>query len=720
MTIQRYLYLGSACVAAISSPALAAEQPHQTSTSAAVQNSESASTNAKVASDEIVVTAQKRGAQTLIETPLAISAFDGENLEKRGVNGVADFIQEVPGATVIATQPGFNRVQIRGISAVYGDSPVGYYIDELPFTLINVPTQPDIRGFDIDRVEVLRGPQGTLYGDGSLGGVIRFITKDADTSEFSGKADVGVTSSRHGNEGYSLRGAINLPLVTDKLAIRLVALNDREAGFIDSRGTGDKDVNTARIQSYRLKWTFKATNDLTIRGTVWRSITKADGPSSGFDDLSRPGGVPEPIKVAYTLYNGVIDYDLGPLTLTSSSSYIDFDNEYVSDLTVAVGNIGQNVKNFSQEIRGATKLDGPFQLTFGGFYRNLKDTTSYVYSSAVVPTLNFSSRDSVRSKSYALFSEGTISLMDGKLQLIGGLRYFHDKRTQDSIFAGSPFPNAEAKFDAWTPKVTVSYQPTSTLNLYATYARGFRSGQVQPPISQVTARAFGLTIPTSVKPEKLNSYEIGLKASLLNRKLDVDLAVYYNDYKDLQLVVPVIVGALGAQINAGNVRYPGVEFAINARPTPEVTLSFSGNWNDNKVSQNLTIPAVTRTGTPVPFIALAKGQRLDYVPEWTLNASIAYEGSTEGNRWAPFARADINFASKRPTLTTFGTGLNAFGERQLVSGLRFGAKNDRYQVAVFVENLFDANPRITAPTVNDGTSQRIRPRTVGLDLKADF
>ncbi|HKX56355.1 MAG TPA: TonB-dependent receptor plug domain-containing protein, partial [Xanthomonadales bacterium] len=175
--------------------------------------------------EEVIVSALKRE-QSLMETPIAVSAFTGDWLEEIGASDLADFLQSAPGTAIVDGGTGDQNISIRGLSSLYGDSPVGYYLDEVPFNFIGIPLVPDVRTFDLERVEVLRGPQGTLYGSSSLGGTVRILTRDPVFNEFQGKLDLTGSNTHDGGSNYGIKAAINLPLVDDRLALRLVGTTE--------------------------------------------------------------------------------------------------------------------------------------------------------------------------------------------------------------------------------------------------------------------------------------------------------------------------------------------------------------------------------------------------------------------------------------------------------------------------------------------------------------
>ena len=195
--------------------------------------------------EEVIVTALRRE-QSLLQAPIAVSAFDGDFLEDIGAHQLADFLLGAPGTTIVDTGTGDTQIYIRGMSSLHGDGAVGYYLDEVPFGFLGLSHVPDVRTFDLDRIEVLRGPQGTLYGASSLGGTVRIITNDPVFNEFQGKVDVFGSGSRDGGDNYGVKAAVNVPLLDDRLAMRLVATTETYDGWLDEPLFGEEKVNDRR------------------------------------------------------------------------------------------------------------------------------------------------------------------------------------------------------------------------------------------------------------------------------------------------------------------------------------------------------------------------------------------------------------------------------------------------------------------------------------------
>ncbi|MEA1674666.1 TonB-dependent receptor plug domain-containing protein [Nitrospirillum sp. BR 11163] len=360
--------------------------------------------------DEIVVTAQKR-AERIQDVPISITALTGADLEKRGLVGMGDYLLAQPSVVIQDRGPARNQIVIRGISTVVGsENPtVAFYIDEVPVSSglgINANGFPDLRTFDVGRVEVLRGPQGTLYGAGSMGGTVKVVPNRAKIGEWQVKAESSLSSTAGGGLGNEVAAAVNAPL-GDTLAVRVAGYHYHEAGFIKDRFPGSPnpsapvaalggaswadvgvssfgmparsvdDANAANVDGARAGVTFQPTEKLEIFLTALAQRSKANGlpenmPTLGTYTQSR--FLPEMLKDNYQLYDALINYDLGFGRLTSVTAYVNRSQVQYRDVSasflgapISLDDDNEN-KNFSQEIRFSSDALNPFGILLGGFY----------------------------------------------------------------------------------------------------------------------------------------------------------------------------------------------------------------------------------------------------------------------------------------------------------------------------------------------------------------
>ena len=430
--------------------------------------------------EEVVVSAQRRGDERLIETPVSIGVLSGDALDRSSSRSVADVLNNVGGVTLIETRPGASEIAIRGVVAGTGTSTTAYYLDELPFAFIDQSEAPDANAYDLKRVEVLRGPQGTLYGANALSGVVRILTRDADLHELEAKGRVRGSSTHRGGENYGGDLAMNVPLIDGKLAVRAVASYNDYDGYINSSLTGEQRVNDSQAQAYRLKLNYQATDALSVKLGYSRSQVDSGAPSQSFDNFTTPFTGGQDDERVYDAWNLIVQYDAERFSVLSATSYLDYQLDTQREILLS-GTSRLNYLNrfaidiFSQEVRLTSSLDGPWQWSLGGYYKKAKQDQ---FQDAR-PTFPNPFADYNESESYAVFAELSRSFADERFELSGGLRYFNDDLTsiEGSNFFATPLsPPREGSFDRVTGRVILKYNLSDDRMLYASTSTGFRSG----------------------------------------------------------------------------------------------------------------------------------------------------------------------------------------------------------------------------------------------------
>jgi outer membrane receptor protein involved in Fe transport len=652
---------------------------------------------------EVTVTALKRGEQRLVDIPLAVTAVGGEELEETGAQSLLDVIQTAPGATAYETGPGVNTVQIRGISATTGDSPVGYYLDETPFALVGTYYLPDVSMFDLERVEILRGPMGTLYGDGALGGVLRFLTQNPDLQELEARGDLSYGTYSGGEDTYTANAAVSVPIVKDRFAIRATGSYRHLGGWVDSPFFGD-NINDQTFETYRFKGLVQATDRLRITASAWYNRHEADGTNDANDDDVIESPIEQPSDGFYDIYSAVVEYEADAFSLLSASSYIDQEWNLTAAIALAPGvaagaDATNRLESFVQEIRLTSKSTSAFAWTAGAFYRD-SDTPIILD----LPAFGLYSEYTNSSESVAVFGEGVYTFAE-KLDLTLGLRYFEDSRvTDDPVNQIS----GEADFDTVTPRVNLAYRPAPGQLFYLNVAKGFRSGQVQSPFTTLFAQMIGVEVPAAIDPENAWTYEIGLKREFGNRVM-LEGAAYYTDYTDLQFFVPVAGNPILAYYNVGSATIPGVDWVVTARPTDEWSLSFGGNWNQAEYAEDAVVEGVT---------LVRKGDRLQNVPELSLNGSLRYARTFGSRGWLGFGDLRAQYSSERFSPTGDAAASEASSDTILTVQVRAGVLTPFGEVALFVNNATNERGAIAPPFASNRYGQsRLAPRQIGLNLK---
>src|ERR1700722_15453442 len=467
----------------------------------------SADTPAPGSLDEIVVTAQKRE-QRVQDVPISLSVMGGADLDKSSVQSVDDALGMVPGVAANVTgYGGMTQLSVRGVTAsgalFSGPSPIGYYLDSVPFGLVRSSVQPDANSYDLDRIEVLRGPQGTLYGASALNGVVRVLTNDAQLNDFDFKARATSSTTSGGGGNYSGDMAVNLPIIDDVLAARLVVGEEHDSGWINS--PLGNNINNQDIKNVRFKVTAVPMENLTIKASAAHEQVDSDAPPEGTNDYT-PSTKQQPITQGFNAFDIKTDYQAPWFEVSSATSYLSFRND--GSLDVAPGqvepplttNLSSHV--FTEELDLTSKLEGPWRWSAGAFFRNARDDTYQTLGDLIPSPVSQANT----SKSDAIFGELARRFLDNQLELSVGGRYFHDEvgLQQLGVYGqavGTPLINTDTPFHATTPRVVLSWFPDHDLTMYASYSQGFRSGYPQSILVQLAAPNF-----TPVQPDKLTNY----------------------------------------------------------------------------------------------------------------------------------------------------------------------------------------------------------------------
>ncbi|MES2445349.1 MAG: TonB-dependent receptor [Pseudomonadota bacterium] len=762
----RAILLASACAAALAATAMPALA--QTASPATSDTDETG----QQASDEIVVTATRRE-EKLQDVPLSITAFTQKELTAKGIVGFEGLARETPGIVLNKPTANFNNFTSRGI-ATNGynanlQSSVAVYIDELPVSTIGNTTLLDPNLFDVERVEFLRGPQGTLFGSGSLSGAMRILTKSPDLQSFdvAALADLGLTGSDSLRQRYNVM--VNAPLIEGKLALRGVGFYRHEEGWVDNIGTGVKNANTLVDWGGRLVALWRPTDRLSIRllGSYENSNPRDSSlitPSLGRD--KRVSDQPDQFTGKQTIFNATIDYDFDFARLTSSSTFSKFDQKFYVDLAgsfqpgsfpaapIAFGLDADGYdKVFVQETRLASTLDGPFQFVIGGFYLNRRRDVDYFYRSS---TAFLTARgitglpDQYYQKQYthfvseelAGFGELTYRLSD-KFWLTGGMRYgtvssqgFTEAGGYNS---GGPFGSyfvyalyglpgnltltpfaaaAGVKVQASRPswKASATWKPSASLTTYASFSTGFRGPIVNAFAGRAsTVNPADIIIPYGASSDNLKSYEVGAKARWLDGRVSVNAAAYYIDWSNIQAQANRVSDSVQFATNIGAAVSKGFEIEMGIIPTKGLSIGFNMAYNDSKITK-LSASEAAISGAVL-------GHRLS-APRLQGSAYIAYAFDIgEGTKGTLAVNASNigSFNSSFPNTPGAPTvRLATFGKTDSYSNvnLSFGVRHGDFSGQLYVENVFDDHSitYIHPEAFLNSRYGTMRPRTIGIRL----
>jgi iron complex outermembrane receptor protein len=538
--------------------------------------------------EEIVVTAQKRS-ERLQDVPISIAVLQGSDIDKSSFLSVTDLLGTIAGvSTLYANQGGGTELTVRGASAAgflfAGSSPIGYYVDGVPFGLAQSALVPDTDPYDLSRIEVLRGPQGTLYGASSENGVVRILTNDPDLNDFDFKTRGIVSTTNRGGGNQSGDAAANLPIIDGVLAARLVVGEQKLSGWIDSPlGT---HINDEEITNLRLKVLAQPTDGLQIGISAWRFGDQSAAPATSLENGYTPSTLQQPLATHFGAYGMHIKEDFPFFTISSDTSYLDYTNRSLLDL--APGATGYNPplgtfldsRVYSEEINLNSNLTGPWKWSLGAIYRNGKDNYTQTLGADIPAPLVWDNT----SKSEAVYGELRYRFMQS-LEITVGARVFQEKEgtKQLAVFIpGVPFENAEVADHKITPRVVLTWEPLPTLTAYSSYSQGFRGGTTQTLFVNGTDTG----VPNA-KPDTLNNYEIGAKGTLFDKRLSFDADIYYIDWQHVQESIGIeatgsnlppgtFYSAIGNAISASG---QGVDLGLTANPTDRLTMGVTFGWN---------------------------------------------------------------------------------------------------------------------------------------------
>jgi len=692
--------------------------------------------------EEIIVTATRRAEGTsIMDTGLSLDAMSGAELESRGYTSIMEALSSSPGVSISETDNVGRAVQIRGVSAIVGAAVVGYYLDDLPYTRITGNVAPDLNPFDLNRVEVLRGPQGTLFGVGAQGGVVRVITQNPVMNEFSAKVSTGYSTASGGDDSNKIQGAINIPLIEDKLAMRVVAAQVNDGGYIDL-ASGEDDYNEMDDSSYRVKLLWTPTDELSVVASYWTSerkgyqgyadenldnnvtLTNIDtaldlalGGLFGFGgtELSQPAGSEFfKAETSNDLYGLKVEYDTDDYSFLSTTSYLKGSNSSGVILNIpGVGSIARlaeypKLDTFAQEFKVSSSNEGAWNWTVGTVYLDMenhdRDTQFFAAEDpANLATLGLaaviqSPIKTYESESWAVFGESIHQLSD-QWEMTLGLRYYEDDRTQSTADPSS--------FDSVTGRINLSWTPTEDSLYYANIATGFRSGGLNDRDIIAAAAAEDINVPAAMEPDEVISYEIGGKWTLLDGHLQLETVAYYLEWDDIQTLQTEIIGGNveGWGENASSADGVGFEFGATYQ-VEGLTLAASGNWNNIAYVGDLANAGIS------------DGDRMMLSPELTWNASAAYTwpiGELNG-----IAYLGATYTDER---TDYATDGSYTSDDFTVVNARIGVESVNWSVFLTGTNITDENPEVSqlALMANLGVDAvRMRPATYGVELNYNF
>jgi outer membrane receptor protein involved in Fe transport len=721
-----------------------------------------------LALQEIVVSATRVGDESVQKIPMAISVVSPAALDSKGLGSISDFVGELPSVNMQSVSPGENVIDMRGLvtsevnpTNAQQRSLVALYLDDA--SIGQEGFNPDLHVYDLERIEVIRGPQGTLYGAGSMAGTIRLITKKPDLSAFSGDGDVSVSETKHGGTNTSERGMINLPIIQDQLAARLVLYRSNDSGYIDNIELGQRDANPVYSTQGRLAIRWKPADTFTLDASATFARLNVKGRNTVYPqlgDYTYESLTPEQLADYFKLFNVTGDMDLGFAHLVSSSSYtqrhIAEDESFESldenlltpGTRLPASNLnGNDIHKFQEEIRLVGRPDGQLRWITGAYY----ERDSQFYPQNLVspgfdstfgaeigdPTFNsqtaygtpapdtpFYGTINLVERQFALFGEATYSILP-QFDLTLGARYFDFKDDFNLFFtgiAGAIAPgnpdvgSGEQSSKGVNPRGVLTYRITDQVMIFGEAARGFRYGGVNEPapvtFCGAALAAIGLSAsPESFGPDHLWSYTLGEKGTFADGRLVMNVDGFYIIWDDVQTIHNLPCGYNYTE-NAGKVKSQGLELESKLRATSALTFGLAGSFTDAKADG------------PIPNLSAVDGDRAPWFPRTILSVSGNYE--------VPLPQAKIEISAdytyRGDAYTDFSPAIFDYARipSSVLLNASVGYVTDRWSLALFGTNLTN-NHLVSIIDVNTNGPYQPgnlqywgRPRTIGVHAHVKF
>lgn len=634
--------------------------------------------------DRIVVTATKRETP-LQDVPFSVNAQTEEDIRRTGAVTLEDLSRNVAGLAIQNLGPGQSQVSIRGVSSgqIVRDQPgvkeqVGVYLDETAISLSLFT--PDLDLFDLSRVETLRGPQGTLFGAGNIGGTIRYITNEAKLGIKEGTVEANLNKVAHGSAGGGIKAAVNVPL-SDTAAMRVVGYSTHFGGWADAIGPAEgKDVNKGKREGGRLTFTFQPTKDVTITPRIVSQKVTADGfnreeaynlyanrftttvPPVNFSDYQQYLLQRERFEDKTTIADLVAKVGFNSIDLTSVTTHTDRNILVSRDASALTGSVSVDLgfptaavllpsrlndttelKSFTQELRIASKNKGPFQWVLGAFYSDTERKYAQRlptpgYDAATDARLGAGTSAAVANgyganspynadlpyelKQNAFFGEVSYELSKQLTATVGG-RYY-DYEEERRFRSGGLFSDGNNNFDktssdGFNPRVLFAYKASDSVTFNAQASKGFRLGGVNDPLNVPLCTAQDRAIFGGYQrfsDESLWNYEVGVK--MQKPGFTLNAAAFYTKMEDLQVTLDAGSCSSRVVFNVPKAHSSGVEFEMSARPTDNIELSFAGS------AVKAEFDSTVRDGNGNVLGGIREGNRLPSVPKISLSASFTY------------------------------------------------------------------------------------------------
>jgi len=704
--------------------------------------------------EEVVVTAQKRS-ERLLEVAAPVTALTSTALERVQAVRLDDYAALAPGLNLFGTREGDAQLVVRGITTGSSNSTTAAtYIDDSPFGSSTTHALGGSLALDLDpgslqRIEVLRGPQGTLYGASALGGVVKYVTVPPSLTEFGGRLELDGSTVDGGGQGYGVRAMINGPLIANILGFTLSAFDRRDPGYIDNPNLGQRNVNSTRVDGGRAALLWQPSDSFSANLSVLAQDTRGNGNSYEWLNANltpTDGGlkqfffIDQPLKEQSRLYSLTLNDDLGWGALTSITSYqsekynelIDSTTFYSPVLQSALGiddpNLGTDLPDqvhlnkITQEVRIASPSTNRLEWQSGVFFTHESSDFSQSINAFNIPDRQplslgaeiYAGTDSETYREEAAFGDVTYHFTS-QFDVLGGLRY--SKNQQSDVFpssgllaGGASFVSGTSSDHSVTYLVTPKYKFDDNNMVYARVASGYRPGGPNDTLAVLVAAG----VPATYKPDTLTNYEIGYKASLLDHTVTLDLSAFDIEWHHIQ--IGETIGGVFTTGNGSDARSRGFEAAVTWAPVHGLNLTANLAYTDAHLTDAAPgINGVAGDRLPdSPKFAANLGADYDFPLTAEIGGFVGASSHYQGNRVTDFVSSSPQ-GYQRPVLPAYTT-----------VDLRSGVTRRGLEFTLYVKNVGNEHGlNYLTSTMFDGFSPPyaasvIQPRTVGLSLSQKF
>jgi outer membrane receptor protein involved in Fe transport len=719
---------------------------------------------------EVIVTATKR--ESIAQnTPMSITVIGPDVLRTNQIDDFADFAFLVPGLTSTDTGPGNKRYALRGLQSP-GEPEVALYYDEIPISglpggsLDTGASQPDLKLWDVDRIEVLRGPEGTLYGNGSEGGAIRIISKRPDLTKLEGTLQAVGSMTDGGAGSYSTNLMVNLPIIGGKFAVRAIFYDRDEGGYIDAIPRADirlpqldqHNINDERTRGARASVSFQVADNWNLAAIMYYQRLLTGSSFETYPSYATPGDpyvsaafVQTPWLDESHMYNVISQTDLpwasvfvtGSYQLRTVSNNLDTTRYLLSlfgcgvttwdktcfgpPIVPADSASLESVSAWSGEARLVSNRPGRFQWTLGFALQNAKTyrygqvasvnvdgNIEYDPSTGDAQERLFARQNRDVFDQYSFFGNASYEVLEG-LKADAGLRWFHSYRTDQQIIVQQFFPRQPTgpePFQEFGQRVLfksfeLSYALGGDVLTYVQAAQGFRAGGPNYP------GGFTLTAPP-YKADSVWDYEIGTKLGFFGNRLHWNSAVFDIEWSNLQVLLPT---ALFSYIsNAGSARSDGFESELDAQLSRHFNLAAGLTYTDARLVGAQPLSSV-------PASQLRAGDQLAGVPEWTGTLGLAYNGSL-GTRYTIMGRLDTSYQSGRSSVVAPQNPAYFRTKGYALTNFHLNLdRTDGWGASLDIDNLFSKFAELSVQAEDSNLIETVtpeRPLTISVGLIKRF